>query len=77
MVKAAKTLVLTTRRYPQAYCEWLNKPKVDKTFNNFRTKFNREYQIQSEMAQKNAQQHGYSANVTEEGTLEGAVANFV
>ena len=29
------------------------------------------------MAQTAAQQHGYAGNVTEEGALEGAVANFV
>ena len=77
LVKAAETLVLATGRYPQAYREWLNRLEVEKTFNNFRIQFNKEYQIQNEMQHTTAQQQGYAGNVTSvEGTLDNAVADF-
>jgi len=77
LIKAAETLVLSTGRYPQAYREWLNRPDVEKTFNNFRVQFNREYQIQNEMQHSTAQQQGYAGNVTDDGNvLDNAVANF-
>ena len=37
-------------RYATAYRKWIKKPAADKTYNNFKTHFNNEYQIQNDLS---------------------------
>ena len=77
LIKAAETLILNTGKYQLAYREWINLNPLQKTFNNFRTRFATEYQIQNEMQNATAQQQGFVANVeVEDPDLTSAVANF-
>ena len=59
-----------------AYREWIILPEIQKTFNEFRLRFNNDYMIQNEMQSSTAQQHGFVGNVVEEKNLNDAVANF-
>ena len=76
LIKAAETLILATGKYQLAYREWISLPEIQKTFNEFRLRFNNEYMIQNEMQSSTAQQHGFAGNVVEENNLNDAVANF-
>ena len=76
LMKAAETLILATGKYQFAYREWISLPEIEKTFNEFRLKFNNEYMIQNEMQSIKAQQHGLKVNVVEEKNINNAVANF-
>ena len=62
LIRAAETLVLATGKYQLAYREWISLQAVQKTFNEFRLRFNNEYMIQNEMMASTTQQHGYAGN---------------
>ena len=76
LIKAAETLILATGKYQLAYREWISLPEIQKTFNEFRLRFNNEYMIQNKMQSSTAQQHGFAENVVEEKNLNDAFANF-
>ena len=64
------------------YREWLGLQPVDKTYQNFKTMFAREYQLQNEMKEVTSNEIGYSANVVvqqenpETGELVEALEHF-
>ena len=69
-------LVLATGKYQLAYREWISLQAVQKTFNEFRFRFNNEYMIQNEIMASTTQQHGYVGNAEDKTNLNEAVDNF-
>ena len=70
IVKAAENLVLATGRYHYAYREWVALPDVQKTYQNFRTKFSQEYQLQNAINATTAEQGGYANNISSNNEME-------
>ena len=68
--------MLATGKYQLAYREWISLQAFQKTFNEFRLRFNNKYMIQNETMESTTQQHGYAGNAEEETNLNEAVANF-
>ena len=71
-----ETLMIATRKYQLEYRELISLPAIQKTFHEFRFRFNNEYMIQNEMQSSTAQQHGFTGNLVEEKNLNSAVENF-
>jgi hypothetical protein len=49
VLKAAETLILQTGKYVSAYREWIALDPVHRTYHNFKTRMNQEYQLQNTM----------------------------
>lgn len=58
VLKAAESLILQTGRYSSAYREWTALPVTEKTYHNFKTRMNKEYQLQNTMT-TTAREAGY------------------
>jgi hypothetical protein len=79
VLKAAETLILQTGKYTSAYREWISLAPADKTYQNFKTRLTREYQLQNQMT-STARDAGYHANAAysdqDETSLASAAQDF-
>jgi hypothetical protein len=80
VLKAAETLILQTGKYTSAYREWIGLDEVAKTYQNFKTRMTREYQLQNQMTStaRDAGYHGANAaiNDIDEASLASAAQDF-
>ena len=76
IVKAAETLILHSGKYQIAYREWIALPEANKTYNEFKTRFSNEYQLQNELNNSTADEHEYANNINEDNNLDEAFNNF-
>lgn len=63
ILKAAEMFILSTGRYIISYREWIGLPDAAKTYNNFKIRFAREYQLQNEMKEVTTGDAGYANNM--------------
>jgi hypothetical protein len=79
VLKAAETLILQTGKYTSAYREWIGLDPAAKTYQNFKTRMTREYQLQNQMT-STARDAGYHANAAindnDETSLASAAQDF-
>jgi hypothetical protein len=79
VLKAAETLILQTGKYTSAYREWISLDPAAKTYQNFKTRMTREYQLQNQMT-STARDAGYHANAAileaDEHSLASAAQDF-
>jgi hypothetical protein len=79
VLKAAETLILQTGKYTSAYREWISLDPAHKTYQNFKTRMTREYQLQNQMT-STARDAGYHANAAisdnDEASLASAAQDF-
>jgi hypothetical protein len=79
VLKAAETLILQTGKYTSAYREWISLDPAAKTYQNFKTRMTREYQLQNQMT-STARDAGYHANAAindaDEASLASAAHEF-
>jgi hypothetical protein len=79
VLKAAETLILQTGKYTSAYREWISLDPAAKTYQNFKTRMTREYQLQNQMT-STARDAGYHANAalleSDEHSLASAAQDF-